>query len=153
MLRPIVIATLIAGTLDLLAAFVFAGLAGMGPMRVLLFVASGPLGDGVLARPAFAAAGVLVHYAIMACMVTAYMVVARQAPLLLRHPLVAGSAYGLALWFIMYWLVRPLRWERLPHPTDPKAIAGQLFCHLILVGIPIALVAARHFRTGSKARA
>jgi hypothetical protein len=45
MLKPILVATGIAGTLDILSAFVFAGMAGMGPINVLQFVASGPLGD------------------------------------------------------------------------------------------------------------
>jgi hypothetical protein len=45
MLRPIVIATLVAGTLDILSAFVFAGVAGMGPLAVLRYVASGPFGE------------------------------------------------------------------------------------------------------------
>ena len=147
MLKPIVIATAIAGTLDLLGAFTFAWLlAGMSPVEVLQFVASGPLGDGALADTGYAAAGVLVHFAIMTCMVTAYMVVAPRLPILLRRPFVAGPAYGLLLWFIMYWIVRPMRWDNLPPPTSLTAIANQWFCHLILVGIPIALVAARYLR-------
>ena len=145
MLRPIIVGTAIAGTLDILAAFVFAGAAGMSPARVLQFVASGPLGDRALTSPSYIAAGLIVHYAIMAVMVTVYMIVAPRITLTLRQPIVAGAAYGLLLWFVMYWVVRPMRWATLPHPTDPKAIAGQLFCHVILVGIPIALVAARHF--------
>ncbi|HEY4365660.1 MAG TPA: hypothetical protein VGN07_00360 [Steroidobacteraceae bacterium] len=146
MLKPITVATGIAGTLDLLSAFVFAGLAGMGPVQVLQFVASGPLGDTALAGSGYAVAGVLVHFAIMACMVAAYMIVAQRVPVLVRRPLIAGIVYGLLLWFIMYWVVRPLRWASLPHPTNPKAIANQLFSHLVLVGIPIALVAARYLR-------
>ena len=146
MLRPIIIATGIAGTLDLLAAFILAGLAGMTAIQVLQFVASGPLGDGALEGTGFAAAGFLVHFGIMACMVTAYMLAATRLPFLHRQPLLSGVAYGLLLWFVMYWIVRPARWENLPPPSDPKAIAGQLFCHLILVGIPIALVAAKYLR-------
>ena len=146
MRKPILVATGIAGTLDILSAFVFAGLAGMGPIKVLQFVASGPLGDAALASPGYAAAGLLVHFLIMACMVAAYMIAAPHIPALLRHPLLAGAAYGLLLWFVMYWLVRPMRWDNLPPPSNPKAIANQLFSHLVLVGIPIALVASRYLR-------
>ena len=143
MLKPIVIATAIAGTLDLLAAFVFSGIAGMSPIGVLQFVASGPLGDAALANSSYAAAGLLVHFAIMACMASAYMIAARRWPALLGRPFIAGILYGLTLWFVMYWVVRPLRWS-IPHPSHLVPISQQLFCHLVLVGIPIALVATRY---------
>jgi hypothetical protein len=146
MLKPIAIATAIAGTLDLLAAFVFAGLAGTSPVGVLQFVASGPLGDAALANPAYAVAGFLVHFSIMACMVTAYMLVARQWRTLLDRPILAGALYGLLLWFVMYWVVRPLRWH-MPYPSHLYPIANQLFCHVLLVGITIGLVAARYLRS------
>jgi hypothetical protein len=149
-LRPILIATLIAGTLDILSAFVFAGIAGMQPGGVLRFVASGPFGDAVRDDGAgWAAAGLAVHFAIMACMVTAYMLVAPRLPALLRHPIPAGLAYGVLLWLIMYWLVRPLRWPDMPLPHTLYGIANALFSHCLLVGLPIALVAARHFRSRS----
>lgn len=144
MLKPIAIATVIAGTLDILAAFFFAGQGGIGPARVLHFVASGPFGEPATAGVGFAAAGLAVHYAIMTCMVAAYMIAASRVPLLLRHPVAAGLGYGLILWLIMYGVVRPMRWSSMSLPTDPADIAEQWFCHLILVGLPIALV-ARHY--------
>lgn len=147
MLRPILIATLIAGTLDILSAFVFAGIAGMPPLSVLRFVASGPFGEAPTATIGWAAVGLLVHFAIMACMAAAYMIVAPRFPSLLRHPILAGLVYGFLLWLIMYWLVRPLRWPELALPSTLYGIANQLFSHCILVGIPIALVAARFFRS------
>jgi hypothetical protein len=142
--RSIIIATAVAGTLDLLSAFVFAGMAGMGPVAVLEFVASGPFGDGALASPAFALSGALIHYAIMACMVAAYMTVAPRAlPALFARPVLAGILYGILLWIIMYWLVRPLRWPAMPLPHTIKGIAQQLFSHIVCVGIPIAFIARR----------
>jgi hypothetical protein len=151
MLKPIAIATAIAGTLDILSAFFFAHLAGMSPFGVLKFVASGPFGNAPTATPGWALIGLAVHFAIMACMVAAYMLVATRIPLLLRRPILAGLAYGLLLWLIMYWLVRPLRWPDMPLPHTLYGIANALFSHCILVGIPIALVASRYF--GRRARA
>lgn len=148
MLKPIVIATAIAGTLDILAAFFFAGQAGIGAVAVLNFVASGPFGDNAAPGPGFAAAGLFVHYAIMTCMVTGYMLIASRTPLLLRHPVVSGLGYGLILWLIMYGVVRPARWPSMSLPTDPAKFADQWFCHLILVGLPIAFVARHYLRRG-----
>lgn len=146
MLKPIIVATAIAGTLDILAAFFFAGRSGISASRVLHFVASGPLGDRALTGNGFAVAGLFVHFAIMTCMAAAFMLAAVRLPLLLNRPIVAGAAYGLALWFVMYWIVRPARWPKLTPSTDPTKIAEELFCHLILVGIPIALVARHYLR-------
>lgn len=141
--KPIIVATAVAGTLDLLSAFVFAGMAGMGVSDVLQFVASGPFGDVALQSPTFALPGAAVHYAIMACMVAVYMAFAPKVPALFARPVVAGILYGLLLWIIMYWIVRPLRWPAMPLPHTVNGIAQQLFSHIICVGIPIALIAAR----------
>lgn len=143
MLRPIVVATVIAGTLDILSAFVFAGMSGMKPLGVLRFVASGPFGAAPTPTAGWAAIGLAVHFAIMAGMASAYVVAASRIPVLLRHPVPAGLAYGFLLWLLMYWVVLPLRFG-MPLPNTLWGIANALFSHCILVGIPIALVARRY---------
>ena len=109
MTRTVIIAWLVAGTLDILSAFVFAGMAGVTPTQVLQFVASGPFGDGMYESVAGAPLGLLVHFAIMLAMVAAYVKIAPNFTVTLRHPIVAGLLYGLLLWVVMYWIVRPLR--------------------------------------------
>jgi hypothetical protein len=152
MLRPILLATLIAGTLDILSAFVFAGMAGMSPGGILAYVASGPFGDGVRdGGPAWGAAGLAVHFAIMACMAAAWFVAAGRLPVLVRHRVGAGLAYGVLLWLIMYWVVKPMRWPEAPLPHTAWGIGNALFSHCLLVGLPIALVAARHYRGAAEA--
>ncbi|HEU0097893.1 MAG TPA: hypothetical protein VFQ67_03875 [Allosphingosinicella sp.] len=147
MLRPILLATAVAGTLDILSAFVFAGMAGTKPAQVLLYVASGPFGDSVRTGGAgWAAVGLAVHFGIMACMAAAYMFAAPRLPGLVRHPVPAGLAYGLLLWLVMYWVVKPMRWPGAPLPHTAWGIGNALFSHCFLVGLPIALTAARHFR-------
>ena len=138
-------ATAVAGTLDLLSAFVFGGTKGIWPLRVLQFVASGPFGDRAFDVPAFAVAGLITHYAIMACMVAAYMVAARKLPILTRRPILSGMAYGFGLWIVMYWIVRPLRWPDAPLPSasGPIQIGEELISHVILVGIAIGLIVGR----------
>ena len=148
-------ATLVAGTLDIFSAFLFAGIAGMSVSTVLRFVASGPFGDVANGSPAWlwAIVGLAVHFALMACMAAVYMLAARHIPMLVRSPLVAGLIYGLLLWILMYWIVRPIRWPELwpPDLYSTKSageiawnIGSQLFSHCILVGQPIAIIAARY---------
>lgn len=142
MLRPILWATLVAGTLDILFAFVTAG--SVAP--VLRTVASGPLGDAIADGPAGVPLGLLVHFAIMAAMAAAYVIAASRVPLLAQQWIVAGLLYGVVLWIVMYWLVMPLRWDSYTTPSEPMAIARQLFAHCVLVGLPIAWFAARHLK-------
>jgi hypothetical protein len=141
MLRPILVATLVAGTLDILSAFVFAGIAGITPVGVLRYVASGPFGEAPTPTAGWAAVGLAIHFAIMACMAAAYIIVASRLPALLRHSIAAGLVYGLLLWLVMYWVVKPLRWPEAPLPHTFSAVANQLFSHCLLVGVPIAFVA------------
>jgi len=152
MARTILIAWLVAGTLDILSAFVFAGMAGVTPTQVLQFVASGPFGDGMYESAAGAPLGLLTHFAIMLAMVAVYVTIAPNFSATLRHPIIAGLLYGLLLWIVMYWIVRPLRWLEYWLPTayaDSTAgeiawsVGNALFSHCILVGIPIAWITAR----------
>ena len=145
MLRPILWATLVAGALDILAAFVMAG--AVAP--VLRTVASGPLGDSLADGPLGAPLGLLVHFSIMAAMVGTYFLVAAQLPMLNRMWVVVGVLYGVVLWVVMYWIVMPLRWDGYTTPSEAPAIARQLFAHCVLVGLPIAWFAARHFKIRS----
>jgi len=142
----IVRATLVAGTLDILSAFVFAGMAGIGPAGVLAYVASGPFGDRALTGGAWIAAGLAVHFAIMAVIAAVYVGAAGRFAALRRHPVVAGLAYGVLVWIVMYWIVKPLRWPDAPLPHTLWGIANALFSHCILVGLPIALIARRAVR-------
>ena len=45
-----------------------------------------------------------------------------------------GLAYGLITYFVMNWLVVPLRFGT-PLPPKPLSIATQLFAHIVLVGL------------------
>ena len=139
MFRTIAWATLIAGTLDILSAFVFSG----AVIGVLQTVASGPLGNAIGAGPAGAPLGLLVHFAIMAVMVTVYVLAARRVPAINRYWLIAGLLYGVALWIVMYWIVLPLRFEKFAPPSETIDFAKQLFSHCILTGLPIAWIASR----------
>jgi hypothetical protein len=143
-LRPILLATLVAGTLDILAAVVLSLLFGRGPANMLRFVASGPFPDATDWDSAGSALGLAVHFTLMAIMVTIYMVAADRRPALRFKPLQWGVIYGLVTYVVMNLVVVPLRFPA-AFPPSPRGVATQLFCHIVLVGIPIAWIASRHF--------
>ncbi|MES2754217.1 MAG: hypothetical protein V4659_06095 [Pseudomonadota bacterium] len=138
--RAIVLGTATAGTLDLMSAFVFGGMAGRTAPQILAGVATGPfpaIGAGLDAS----AVGAAVHYAIMAVMVGAFVLAARGRPALLRQPIAAGVAYGVLLYLIMYWIVLPLRFPAVWPRSDAWTVGNALFSHCLCVGVPIALIA------------
>ena len=143
--RAVIIATVVAGTLDILSAFVYAIMANGTPLGVLRGV-----GSAVVDRDAFAnpyilpAIGLALHFAIMLVMAAVYVLVASRVALLNRLSVLSGVGYGLVLWGVMYWVILPQRWPTM-FPVDPrldlKGFGEDLFSHIVLVGIPIALVA------------
>lgn len=149
--------TLIAGTLDILSAFVFSAIPGgdashfaekFNPAKVLRGVAAGPFGDGMATGGAGAAAlGLLTHYTLMTVMVTVFVLAAKRIPFLTQQPIVSGIGYGLIVYLFMYWVVLVNRFPGAEARLGtPWGIGNALFSHLLLVGIPIALVTANAFR-------
>lgn len=144
LVRPILIGTLIAGTLDILAAIGLTLIYGRDPMTMLRYVGSGPVPSATTMGTAGSVLGLAVHFALMAIMVTIFVFAATRLRALWQKPLLWGFLYGLATYVVMNLIVVPLRWpERWPPSTT--SILTQLFCHIVLVGIPIALVTAKHF--------
>lgn len=141
MLRPIMIATIIAGALDLTAASLLTLWYGRAIPDMLRYVASGPFPAATQMGAAGAILGVIVHFALMAIMVSIYMVWARRRAAQ-GSPWINGIAYGLITYVVMNLIVVPLRFGT-PLPPSTAAIISQLFCHIFLVGIPIALVARK----------
>jgi hypothetical protein len=109
---------------------------------MLRSVASGAFPAATEMGTGGAVLGLIVHFVLMAIMATALMLVVRLRPQLAATPLLTGLAFGLITYFIMNWLVVPLRFGT-PLPPKPLSIATQLFAHIALVGIPMAYIAAR----------
>jgi hypothetical protein len=145
MLRSIALATAVAGTLDILFAVILTLFYGRDPANMLRFVASGPFPPAKEWGTAGAVLGLIVHLTLMAIMATVFVLVARRYPDILRSPLKWGVIYGLVTYAVMNLIVVPLRFHS-PFPTSPTGIATQLFAHIVLVGIPFALITARILR-------
>ena len=80
----------------------------------------------------------------MAIMATALMLLLRWKPERLDTPLRTGIAFGVITYFVMNWVVVPLRFGT-PLPPKTLSIVTQLFAHIVLVGIPMAYVARALF--------
>ena len=145
--KPILLATLLCGTLDILFAVILTLLNGRAPAAMLRFVASGPFPPATGWGAAGSVLGLAVHYTLMAIMVTVFMVAASggKRPHLVDMPVRSGIAYGIVTYAVLNLLVLPLRFPA-AWPPKPMSIATQLFAHIVLVGLPTALIARRYLR-------
>lgn len=141
--RGVIIATIFAGTLNILAAFLFDALFQGTPLGLLNGIAAAAWPALDIGEMANAVAGLIVHFAIMFAMVAVYFTLAARIRAINRHRWLSGAVYGLLLWCVMYWAVLPHRFPTMFPVLDPKEVAMQLFSHIILVGLPIAWVAHR----------
>jgi hypothetical protein len=141
--RRIALATLVAGTLDIGFAAINTAAAGKPIAGMLRSVASGPFADAPHWGAAGAAAGLAVHFGIMAVMAAVFVIAVDRIRWVRNNWLLAGLLYGFALWLVMYGVVLPQRFGSTFPTTKPIELAKQLFAHIGLVGLPIALIARR----------
>jgi len=144
MFKPIAIATAISGTLDIAFAMILTVLFGREIGNMLRYVGSGPFPAAMDMGTGGAILGLLVHFALMAIMASILMLFVRERPQLLDKPILLGVVYVLITYAVMNLVVVPLRFDA-PLPPSGLSIATQLFAHIVLVGLPMSLVAARYF--------
>ncbi len=135
------VATLVAGTLDILAATGVTLAYGRKVAGMLRSVASGPFPAAKDWGAAGALTGLAVHFVLMAIMAAVFVIAADRFPQLKAKPIVWGVAYGVVTYVVMNLIVVPLRFGAFP--TSAVGISSQLLFHIALVGIPIALIARR----------
>jgi uncharacterized membrane protein YagU involved in acid resistance len=147
-LPAILIACLVAGTLDLTYAIVFSAFHGHPPMRIMQSVASGWLGSAAYeGGAATAALGVVSHYFIMFLAATTFYLASRRFDFLVRRPVISGIVFGLMMYLVMTFVVLPL--SAFPSKVrldDPVLNIANLLVHMFLVGVPISLILRRFAR-------
>jgi hypothetical protein len=143
--KPIIVATLVCGTLDILFAMILTVLRGRHIPDMLRFVASGAFANATQWGAGGALLGLAVHFTLMAIMVAVFVLVAPKLPHNLGMPFRAGVAYGVVTYAVMNLVVVPLRFPAAWPPTK-LAIATQLFAHIVLVGLPTAYITRRYLR-------
>jgi hypothetical protein len=136
---------LIAGTLDMLAAFGLAGLRGRGPDVVLHYIASGVLGVRAFTGGVRTGAlGLGLHFLIAFTAADFYWAASRRVRVLVKRPVIFGLLYGMVIYAVMNYVVVPLsRIGRVvPGPVSGMVIA--IVVVMVCVGLPISLVARRY---------
>jgi hypothetical protein len=145
-LPTILIGGLIAGLLDILAAFTVYGFRGARPLRILQAIASGLFGASAFQGGVrMAALGLALHFVIATVAAGAYYLGSLWMPVLVRRPIASGALYGVAVYAFMNFVVIPLSAIG-RGPFVPSLAMILVGVHIVCVGIPIALVVQRHTR-------
>ena len=142
--HTVVVGGLTAGVLDILDAFAIATFNGGSPIRVLQAIASGIFGRAAYeGGMAAASLGLALHFVIAFGAAATFYLATRKVPILLRHPVPSGLTFGLAVWAVMYGVVLPIAFRRMPTLAAWPQLTNQLAIHMFGVGLPIALIASR----------
>jgi hypothetical protein len=140
-LQAIRLATLACGVLDAAAATTQAATLGIPAQRVWQTVASGILGPRVFAGGwRTGTLGLALHFAISFIIATIYVLASLHLPFMLKHPLISGALYGIAVFAVMNFVVLPLS-RRPKRPFNRNFAATQLVIHIVIVGWSIAVSA------------
>ncbi|MEZ5961564.1 MAG: hypothetical protein R3C30_14240 [Hyphomonadaceae bacterium] len=172
----ILLAGAVAGVLDIIYAIVVYGPLSYGvpAERVLQSVAAGWIGRDAAQAGGWTTAGLGLasHFMLATIMAAVFFFGALRLRWLTSKALLWGVLYGLILYVVMNYIVVPLSAaganehfalsfseasERLRQsfseirprndPNYPWLLAGTLFTHTVLVGVPIALIAKRSVAT------
>ena len=141
-LHVVVYGGLAAGLLDIVNATTFWFLYNSAPpARILQAIAAGLLGkESFAGGTATAALGLFLHFFIACGMAAVYWLASRQWPVLLQRPVAAGTAYGIATYLAMNWVVVPLS-RATPPPFILPWFIDSVLAHVVLVGLLLAFVA------------
>lgn len=138
--QTIAIGSLAVGVLDILKPILFLLFKGISATRIFQSVARGVLGrDAFQGGLTTAALGAFLHFFIAFSVFTTYYLVSRKVPILVRHALILGPLYGIAVYCFMQLVVFPLSAiGSVPHPM-PVLVDG-ILTHIICVGLPTGIV-------------
>lgn len=136
---------LIAGVLDIFDAFIFNGLRGVGPVRILHYIASGLLGPSAFrGRWKSAALGLLLHFFIALTVACVYYAASRALKILRQRPVMCGLLYGGAVYIFMNYVVLPLSSvPKNPRPPSWPVLINGVLAIMLCVGLPVALATKR----------
>lgn len=141
--HTIVLGGLTVGVLDCTAAMLNAGIRGVTPDRVWQYVASAVVGPDSFNRGASTIAlGLFFHFCVAFGVAIAFYIDMRIFPSLIRWPLIVGPLYGIAVFFIMSYLVVPLTLVK-QAPFNWYGLISGLIIHMVFIGLPLALITKR----------
>jgi vacuolar-type H+-ATPase subunit I/STV1 len=136
-------AGLIAGILDITAAFFVYGWYGAEPIQILQGIASGILGPSAYnGGSKTAVLGLALHFVIALGAAAVFYGASRKLKVLTRHAVISGFLFGIAVYFFMQYAVLPLSAFHKGSSSLSLMLIGMVI-HMFCVGLPISLTIRR----------
>lgn len=147
LLKVILLAGLLAGLLDIIAACVNAYInnSNVTPDRVLRYIASGVYGpEAFKGGTEMIIMGLLFHFVIATGFAALFVLLAQRFRFLTRHFVISGLIYGVIVWVIMNQVVVPLSEVKRGPFNWRRAIEAALIL-MFMIGLPIAWITKRYY--------
>lgn len=138
--RVLVYGGMAVGVLDILKPILFTMMRGGSPIRMLQGIASGALGkESFQGGYATALMGLGFHFFIAFTVFATYYFASRVFRPLEAQALPLGALYGIAVYFVMQFVVFPLSAiGPVKHP--PGVLVDGILTHIFCVGLPTGIV-------------
>ena len=148
----IIITGLVAGTMDILAACIqFYSKTGKGPVGIFNYIASALIGkEAHSGNIMWSGMGLLMHYMLAFGWTILFFILYPKISFLRGNRIVVGILYGVFVWTMMSQVLVPMT---LINP-GPFSLSGALqACAIIIVciGLPISILANKHFHSKNNA--
>lgn len=150
LIRSVILAGLLAGTMDITAAIIQTTAGGGDIIRLFHYIAS-----GVLGKVAFdggyvvAMMGLILHYVIAMSWTILYFLIYPKISFLRRNWMLSAILYGAFVWLMMNRVVIPLS-NVSPFPFKLARAALAMAILMVCIGGPVAYLAKRHFELRMK---
>ena len=140
--ETILVGGTVVAVLDIANAMTFWAIyRGTAPQAILQSIAAGLLGNDAFSGDwPTALLGACLHLFIACCIAGVYWVSAVRWPILIRRPYSSGMTYGVVVYLVMNFAVLPLS-EARHLPFIFVWFLDNFIGHILLVGLPVALVA------------
>ena len=149
--KTILLTGFIAGTLDMLGAFlVYSAIMNVvTPLQILNGIASGVFGKTIIINQTITALiGLLFHYFIAFCFTIGYFLVYPYLKFLHHNKIINGLVYGIFVWIVMNLIVFPLSNAHHSSFKWLPAMRGAIIL-MLCIGLPIAMFTARYYKNGA----
>ncbi len=144
----IIKAWLIAGTLDILSAFIYVYIKNgvFVPLNILKFITSGLFGPAAsTGENGMAIAGLIIHYSIALIFTIIFFWLYPKIKIAQKNKILTGIVYGFFVWIVMNLLVLPF--TRIPHrPFDIINALINIGILMLCIGQPISFVASSFYK-------
>lgn len=137
----VLVGGLIAGTLDLIAAYLTFG------RNVPRGIARGLIGSSAFQGGiAPYVLGIALHFFIAFSAAAIYYAASRKLDFLIGHPIVCGLFYGIAIFLVMNLVVLPLSAIHFRGPFSLQGLITGLVAHMLIIGLPITFSVSAYTR-------